>query len=74
MTKKMVGDDLTLTSNFKVDLARFSPCFSNLLSYIHIVNHRLASINLLNYERADEPFIEASNFYNGKQGWLKNQN
>ena len=31
-------------------------------------------IALRAFERADEPFIEASNSYDDKQGWLKNQN
>ena len=65
----MVGDDLTLTSNFKIDLARFPPCFRNLLPYIYKVNHCLAF-----YKRVDELFIKAPNAYDNKQGWLKNQN
>ena len=59
----MVGDDPTLTSNSKIDLARLPPGFSNLLSRIYRVNHRLAY-----YKRADEPFIEAPNLYDDKQG------
>ena len=26
------------------------------------------------YKQANEPFIEAPNLYNDKQGWLQNQN
>ena len=40
--KKMIADDPTLTSNFETDLVTRPPCFSNLLSYIYRVNHRLA--------------------------------
>ena len=65
----MIGDDLTLTSNCEIDLGRLPPWFSNLLPYIYRVKHRLAF-----YKRADEPFIEAPNPYDSKQGWLKNQN
>ena len=63
----MIGGNLTLTSNFKIDLARLPPCFGNFLSHIYRGNHHLAL-----YKRADETFIEASNPYDGKQGWLKN--
>ena len=71
MIKKMVGDDLTLTSKSKMDLARLPPCLNNLLPHIkaYIVNHRLAF-----YKQADEPFMEAPNPFDCKQGWLKNQN
>ena len=63
--KKLVGDDLTPTTNSIVDLARLPPCFGNLLPHItYRVNHRLS-------KRADEPLIEAPNPYN-KQGWIKN--
>ena len=65
----MVGDDLTLTSNSKTDLARLLPCCCNLLSHINRVNHRLAF-----YKQANEPFTEAPNPYDDKRGWLKNQN
>ena len=40
-----------------------------LLPHIHRVNNRLDV-----YKRADEPFKEAPNAYDDKQGWLKNQN
>ena len=51
MIKKVVGNNLTLASNSKIDLARLSPCFGNLLHNIlaYIVNHRLAF-----YKQADE--------------------
>ena len=62
----MVGDDLTLTSNSKIDLARFPPCFSIFLPYIYRVNHRLAFD-----KQVDEPFIAAPNLCDAKQGWLK---
>ena len=65
----MIADDPTLTSNYETDLVTRPPCFSNLLSYIYRVNHRLAFS-----EWAEEPFIEAPNPYDDKQGWLKNQN
>ena len=38
----VVGDDLTLTSNSEIDLARLPPCFSNLFPHIYGVNHRFA--------------------------------
>ena len=63
---KMVGDDLTLTSNSKIDLARLPPCFSNLLPHEYLVNYSLAF-----HKRADEPFIETPNPYDDKQGKLK---
>ena len=63
MVKKMVGDDLTLTSNSKIDLARLPPCFSNLVSHIYRVNHRLGF-----YKRAVGPFIKAPNPNDDKQG------
>ena len=63
----MVGDNPTLTSNSKIDLAGLLPCFCNLLSHIYRVYHRLAF-----YKQADEPFIKAPNPYNDKQGWPKN--
>ena len=69
MIKIMVGYDLTLTSNSKIDLARLPPCFRNLLPQINRVNHRLAF-----YKRVNEPFIEATNPYEDKQGLLKTQN
>ena len=60
----MVKDDLILTPNSKIDLARLPPCFGNLLSHMQYrANHRLAF-----YKRADEPFIEAPNPYDDKQG------
>ena len=65
----MVEDDLTLTSNFNIDLARLPLCFSNLLPHIYRVYNRLVFD-----KRADESFIEARNPYDGKQGWFKNQN
>ena len=65
----MVGDDLTLVLNSKIDLAGLPPCFSNLLPHICPVNHHLAFD-----KRADEPFMETPNSYDDKQGWLKNQN
>ena len=65
----MVGDNLTLTSDSKIDLARLPPSFSNLLPHIYRVNHRLVF-----YKRADDPFKEAPNPYDDKQGWLKTQN
>ena len=65
----MVGDDPTPNSNSNIDLAGLPPGFSNLLPHIYRFNHRLAF-----YEQADEPFIEAPNPYDDKQGWLKNQN
>ena len=55
MIQKMVGDDLTLKSNSKIDLARFPPRFSNLFPRIYRFKHRLAF-----YKQADEPFIEAT--------------
>ena len=66
--KKMVGDNLTLRLNSKIDLPRL------LLALViciltYAVNHCLAFD-----KRADEPFIEAPNPYDEKQGWLKNQN
>ena len=57
----MIEDDLTLTSNIKIDLARLPLCCSNLLPHIYGVNHRLAF-----YKRADEPFIKAPNLHDGK--------
>ena len=60
---KIVGDALTLTPNSEIDLTRFLSCFSNLLSQKYRFNHRLAF-----YKRADEPFIEALNPYDDKQG------
>ena len=71
MTKKMVGNDLTLTSNSKMDLARLPSCFSNLIPHIqdYIINYRLAF-----YKQADEPFMEVPNPFDFKQGWLKNHN
>ena len=42
MKEEMIGNDLTLRSNSKTDLARLLPCFSNLLCHIYRVNHRLA--------------------------------
>ena len=66
----MVEDDLILTSNSKIDLARLPPCVRNLLPHIMFkVNHRFAF-----YKRADEPFIEAPNPCDNMQSWLKNQN
>ena len=65
----MVGDNLILTSNSKIDLARLPPSFRDLLPQIYRVNHGLAF-----YQRADELFIEAPSTYGVKQGWLKNQN
>ena len=57
MTKKWLEtDNLALTSNSKIDLARLPPSFRNLLPHIYRVNHGLAF-----YQRADEPFIEAPN-------------
>ena len=52
----MVGNDLTLTSNSKIDLARLPQCFRNLLPHIYRVDHCLAV-----YKRADEPFIKTTN-------------
>ena len=52
----MVGDNLTLTINSKIELARHLRWFSNLLPQIYIVNHRVAFD-----KQADEPFIEAPN-------------
>ena len=69
MVKIMVGDDLTLTSNSKIDLARLPPCIRNLLPQINRVNHCLAF-----YKRVDEPLIKATNPYEDKQGLLKTQN
>ena len=40
-----------------------------MLPHIYRFNHRIAF-----YKQADEPFIEAPNPYDDKQGWLKNQN
>ena len=37
MMEKEVGDDLTLASNFLIDLARLPPCFRNLLLHIYRV-------------------------------------
>ena len=65
----MVGDDLNLKSNSKINLARFPPCFNNLFPQIYRFIHRLSF-----FKQADEPFIEAPNPYDDKQGWLKNQN
>ena len=65
----MVEDDLTLESNFKIDLARLPPCFSNSFPHIYKFKHCLAF-----YKQADEPFIEAPNPDDDKQAWLKNQN
>ena len=65
----MVGDDLTLTSNSKIDLTRRQPCFANLLPRICRVNHRLAS-----YQQANELFTKPPNPYDHKRGRLKNQN
>ena len=65
---KKNGDDLTLTSKSKIDLARLPPCFSNLLPHIYRVSHRLAF-----YKPADEPFVKSPNLYDDKQGWLKKQ-
>ena len=69
MIIKIIGDDLTLTSNSEFDLARLPPRFSNFPSHIYRVNYRLTFQN-----RVDEPFIKAPNPYDGKQGWLKNPN
>ena len=65
----MVRDNLTLTSSFKTGLARLPSCVSDWLPHIYKVNHRLAFD-----KHADEPFIEAPNSCDDKQGWLKNQN
>ena len=63
MIKKMVGDNLTLTSNSKIDFASLPLlCFSNLLRHIYRVNHRLAF-----YKQADELFIQALNTNDNKQ-------
>ena len=62
----MVGDNLILTSNSKIDLARLPPSFRDLLLHIYRVNHGLAF-----YQRADEPFIEAPSTYGDKQGCSK---
>ena len=50
----MVGDDLFLSPNCKIDKAKLPPYFSNLLPHIYRVNHCFAFD-----KRADEEFIEA---------------
>ena len=42
MLRKMVGEDKTLTSKSKVDLARLPPCHSALKPHIQHTNHRVA--------------------------------
>ena len=69
MTKKGIGNDLILTSNFKIDLAKLLTCFSNVLPHVYKV-----IIALPCFKRADEPFIEAPTPYYDKQCLLKNQN
>ena len=59
--KKITEDDLNLTLNYKIDLARLTPCLSNLLPQINRY-YRLAFHKL-----ADEPFAEAQNLYDEKQ-------
>ena len=67
----MVENDLTITSNSKTDLARFPPCFTNLLPHIYKVNNH----GLAFYKRVGETIIiDAPNPYDKKPGWLKNQN
>ena len=65
----MVADDLTLTSNSKIDLARLcralEMCF---LTYTKLI------IALPFFKQADEPFTEAPHLYYDKQGLLTIQN
>uniref|UniRef100_UPI00358DDC4D uncharacterized protein n=1 Tax=Myxine glutinosa TaxID=7769 RepID=UPI00358DDC4D len=65
LLRKMVGEDKTLTSKSKVDLARLPPCQSALKPHIQRVNHRVAL-----YKRADQPIIEKPKPYE-EQGWIR---
>ena len=69
MTKKVIENDLILTSNSKIDWLDFyrasAMCF---LTYTKLI------IALPFFKRADEPFIKTPNPYYDKQCLLKNQN
>ena len=64
----MFGDNLTLRLNSKIDLPRLLRALA-ICILIYAVNHCLTFD-----KRAYEPFIEAPNPYDDKQGLLKNQN
>ena len=54
--RKMVGEDVKLTSKSKVDLVRLPPSHSILKPHVQRVNHRVAM-----YKRAEEPILEKPN-------------
>ena len=66
MLKKMVGDDIHLTTKSKVDLATLSPCRDSLIPHIERVNHRLA-----NCKHAATPVFWRPKPYNPGQDWEK---
>ena len=66
MLKKMVGEDETLNSKSKVDLARIPPCLDSLIPHSQRCNHRLAC-----HKRAHQAIIEKPKPYDTDQGWCK---
>ena len=69
LIKKVVGDDLTLRFNSKIDLARLYRALGMFfLTYTELI------IALPFFRQADEPFIEAPHLYYDKQGLLTIQN
>ena len=55
---RKTGKDEKLTSKYKVDLARLSPCHSALKPHLQWVDHRVALS-----KRADESILEKPNPY-----------
>jgi hypothetical protein len=66
MLKKMVGEDETLSSKSKIDLAKIPPCQDSLIPHCQRSNHRLAC-----HKRANEHIIEKPKPYDQDQGWEK---
>ena len=63
MLKKMVGEDESLTTKSKVNLARLPPCNNNLVPHVGRVNYRLAI-----YKHANQPcFWRPEPYDNGQQ-------
>jgi len=64
--ENLSGEDETLTSKPKVDLARLPPCHPALKPHLQRVNHRVVL-----YKRADESILEKPNPSDDGQVWIR---